>query len=80
MRRRKGEGYIGGHTIIHGSKSAPKPPHPKLPIPDLPGGEMRPPDFPDRLIARLMSLQRRTPDQEKMLKYHLRKRDKRGKP
>jgi hypothetical protein len=78
LRKRKGDAYVGGHTIIHASASAPKPPHPKLPTPDLPGGEMRQADFRGRLIARLMSLQRRTPHQESMLRYYLRKEQERA--
>ena len=77
MARRKGEAYIGGHTILHGSRNSPPIPHPSLPTPDLPGGEMRPDDFRQKIIDGLKALKHRTPKQEKMLKYYLAKEAKR---
>ncbi len=77
MARRKGEAYIGGHTIVHGARDAPPIPHPARGTPELPGGEMRPEDFRLQIIDRLKALKQRTPKQEKMLRYYLGKEAKR---
>jgi hypothetical protein len=77
---RKGEAYIGGHSLEHKSPDAGRAAHPPMPRPDLPGGEMRTADYRRRLIERLEAAEkagRLTRRGAKMLRYYRKKEEQR---